>query len=64
MRGGFDAAPEPNDAGNSGGGAAEEDAWVADGLRVGASLDAAHVVLVLGDDPGPTALAALGVARA
>jgi hypothetical protein len=41
-----------------------EDAWVADGLRVGASLDAAHVVLVLGDDPRRTALAALGVARA
>ena len=35
-----------------------------DGLRVGASLDAVHVVLVLGDDPRRTALAALGVARA
>ena len=43
---------------------AVEDAWVSDGLRVGASLDTAHVVLVLGDDPRRTALAALGVARA
>ena len=51
-------AGQPNDHG------ATEDAWVVDGLRVGASLDAAHVVLVLGDDPRRTALAALGVARA
>ena len=51
-------ASEPND------GRGVDDPWVVDGLRVGASLDAAHVVLVLGDDPGPTALAALGVARA
>ena len=51
-------AGQPNDRG------ATEDAWVVDGLRVGASLDAVHVVLVLGDDPRRTALAALGVARA
>ena len=51
-------AGQPNDHG------ATEDAWVVDGLRVGASLDAVHVVLVLGDDPRRTALAALGVARA
>lgn len=57
----FDAG-RPNDESSSGGVA--EDAWVADGLRVGASLDDAHIVLVLGDDPRPTALAALGVARA
>src|SRR6185437_10109942 len=37
---------------------------VTEGLRVGASLDATSLVLVLGDDPRSTALAALGVARA
>lgn len=42
----------------------EDAAWVADGMRVGASLDDAHLVLVLGDDDRNTALAALGVARA
>ena len=41
-----------------------DDALVAEGLRVGASLDATNLVLVLGDDPRSTALAALGVARA
>ena len=41
-----------------------EAVWVTDGMRVGASLDDAHLVLVLGDDPRTTALAALGVARA
>jgi hypothetical protein len=41
-----------------------DDAVVAEGLRVGASLDATNLVLVLGDDPRSTALAALGVARA
>ena len=39
-------------------------AWVDDGMRLGASLDDAHLVLVLGDDTRATALAALGVARA
>ena len=33
-------------------------------MRVGASLDTANLVLVLGDEPRRTALAALGVARA
>jgi sporulation related protein len=37
--------------------------WVDDGMRLGASLDDAHIVLVLGDDARTTALAALGVAR-
>lgn len=41
-----------------------DDAVVAEGLRVGASLDSTSLVLVLGDDPRSTALAALGVARA
>lgn len=41
-----------------------DDLVVAEGLRVGASLDATNLVLVLGDDPRSTALAALGVARA
>lgn len=41
-----------------------DDPVVAEGLRVGASLDATNLVLVLGDDPRATALAALGVARA
>ncbi|HEY2374391.1 MAG TPA: SPOR domain-containing protein [Gemmatimonadaceae bacterium] len=49
--------PQP-DAGSG------DDAVVAEGLRVGASLDATHLVLVLGDDARSTALAALGVARA
>ena len=39
-------------------------AWVNDGMRVGAALDDAHLILVLGNDPRATALAALGVARA
>src|SRR5207248_2842947 len=58
------AVTEARDAGQPNDHGATEDAWVVDGLRVGASLDAAHVVLVLGDDPRRTALAALGVARA
>src|SRR5438105_4570427 len=58
------AVTEARDAGQPNDGGATEDAWVVDGLRVGASLDAVHVVLVLGDDPRRTALAALGVARA
>jgi hypothetical protein len=41
-----------------------DDAVVAEGLRIGASLDATNLILVLGDDPRSTALAALGVARA
>src|SRR5690348_342992 len=49
--------PQPN-AGSG------DDAVVAEGLRVGASLDKTNLVLVLGDDPRSTALAALGVARA
>jgi hypothetical protein len=44
--------------------ASGDDAIVAEGLRVGASLDATYLILVLGDDPRSTALAALGVARA
>jgi hypothetical protein len=39
-------------------------AWVNDGMRLGASLNDAHLVLVLGDDERTTALSALGVARA
>ncbi|HEY7235624.1 MAG TPA: SPOR domain-containing protein [Gemmatimonadaceae bacterium] len=45
-------------------GASGDDAVVAEGLRVGETLDASNLVLVLGDDPRTTALAALGVARA
>lgn len=41
-----------------------DEPFVAEGLRAGASLDAAHLVLVLGNDTRLTALAALGVARA
>jgi hypothetical protein len=44
--------------------ASGDDALVAEGLRFGASLDATYLILVLGDDPRSTALAALGVARA
>ena len=43
---------------------AGDDAWVKDGMRIGALLDDAHLVLVLGRDTRATALAALGVARA
>jgi sporulation related protein len=39
-------------------------AWVDEGMRVGRSLDDAHLVLVLGDDARSTALAAIGVGRA
>lgn len=53
-----DARPPQPDA------TAEDEAVVAEGLRLGASLDASSLVLVLGDDPRSTALAALGVARA
>jgi len=53
----------PHDLPQPDGGAGDE-AVVAEGLRVGASLDATNLVLVLGDDPRSTALAALGVARA
>lgn len=38
-------------------------AWIENGLRVGAALIDAHLVLVLGDDARTTALTALGVAR-
>ena len=44
--------------------ATDDEAVVAEGLRLGASLDASSLILVLGDDPRSTALAALGVARA
>ena len=54
----------PMDASNSPSGGAADDALVDDGMRVGAGLDTANLVLVLGDDPRRTALAALGVARA
>ena len=54
----------PMDASNSSSGGAADDALVDDGMRVGAALDTANLVLVLGDDPTRTALAALGVARA
>lgn len=43
---------------------AADAAWVDDGMRVGTSLDDAHLVLVLGGDARTTALTALGVARA
>src|SRR5690348_5801997 len=42
---------------------ASDAGWMDDGMRLGASLDDAHIVLVLGDDARTTALAALGVAR-
>ena len=55
----------PMDASSSSSGdRAADDALVDDGMRVGAALDTANLVLVLGDDPRRTALAALGVARA
>ena len=54
----------PMDASDSSSGGAADDALVDDGMRVGAALDTANLVLVLGDDPTRTALAALGVARA
>src|SRR4051812_40284960 len=52
------------DAFDSSAGRAADDAVVAEGIRLGATLDTAHLVLVLGDDVRLTALAALGVARA
>ena len=54
----------PMDASNSSSGGAADDALVDDGMRIGAALDTANLVLVLGDEPRHTALAALGVARA
>jgi len=54
----------PMDASDSSSGGAADDALVDDGMRVGAALDTANLVLVLGDEPRRTALAALGVARA
>lgn len=54
----------PMDASNSSSGGPADDALVDDGMRVGAGLDTANLVLVLGDEPRRTALAALGVARA
>jgi hypothetical protein len=54
----------PLDASNSSSGGSADDALVDDGMRVGAELDTANLVLVLGDEPRRTALAALGVARA
>ena len=54
----------PMDASNSPSCGAADDALVDDGMRVGAALDTANLVLVLGDEPRRTALAALGVARA
>ena len=54
----------PMDASDSSPGGTADDALVDDGMRVGAALDTANLVLVLGDEPRRTALAALGVARA
>src|SRR3954470_22021435 len=54
----------PMDASDSSSGGTADEALVDDGLRLGASLDASSLILVLGDDPRSTALAALGVARA
>jgi SPOR domain len=54
----------PMDASDSSSGGTADEALVDDGMRVGAGLDAANLVLVLGDEPRRTALAALGVARA
>lgn len=54
----------PLDESNSSSGGTADDALVDDGMRVGAGLDTANLVLVLGDEPRRTALAALGVARA
>ena len=54
----------PMDASNPSSGGSADDALVDDGMRVGAELDTASLVLVLGDEPRRTALAALGVARA
>jgi len=54
----------PMDAPDSSSGTTADEALVDDGMRVGAGLDTANLVLVLGDEPRRTALAALGVARA
>jgi hypothetical protein len=54
----------PMDASDSSSGGTADEALVDDGMRVGAGLDTANLVLVLGDEPRRTALAALGVARA
>src|SRR3954468_5080378 len=54
----------PMDAPDSSSGTTADEALVDDGMRVGAGLDTANLLLVLGDEPRRTALAALGVARA
>src|SRR5437868_9043793 len=54
----------PMDASNPSDERAADDALVDDGMRIGAGLDTANLVLVLGDEPRRTALAALGIARA
>jgi hypothetical protein len=38
--------------------------WEGEGHRLGTSLDFVHAIAIVGDDPGPTARVALGVARA
>jgi hypothetical protein len=54
----------PRDAFDSSAGRSADDAVVNEGIQLGATLDEAHLVLVLGEDERLTALAALGVARA
>jgi SPOR domain len=54
----------PMDASNPSDERAADDAFVDDGMRIGGGLDTANLVLVLGDEPRQTALAALGIARA
>jgi MinD-like ATPase involved in chromosome partitioning or flagellar assembly len=52
------------DAFDSSAGRTTDEALVDEGIRLGATLDDAYLVLVLGNDARLTALAALGVARA
>jgi sporulation related protein len=54
----------PMDASNPSDERAADDALVEEGMRIGAGLETANLVLVLGDEPRRTALAALGIARA
>jgi hypothetical protein len=54
----------PMDASNPSDERAADDALVDEGMLIGAALDSAYLVLVLGDEPRRTALAALGIARA
>ena len=54
----------PMDASDSSAGRSADEALVDEGMRVGAGFDTSNLILVLGEEPRLTALAALGVARA